>query len=112
MYRSELVPRWSCWLGLIGGPLIIVSGTAVMFTGNDPSNSLHSLQAIVTIPEFLWELFLGVYCTFWGFRRDAPILSRSTPAPAGSNGSAGSTPPLPGPPDDRMTAQAEAIPHS
>ena len=93
MYRSGLVPRRACWLGLIGGPLIIVSGTAVMLTGNDPSQSLHSLQAIATIPEFLWELFLGVYCTIWGFRRDAPILSRSTPAPAAS---AGNTPALAG----------------
>jgi len=25
----------------------------------------------------LWELFLGVYCTIWGFKRDAPILSES-----------------------------------
>ena len=77
MYQSELVPRRWCWLGLIGGPLIIVTGTAVMFTGNNPSSSLHSLQAIVTIPEFAWELFLGVYCTIWGFRRDAPVLSAS-----------------------------------
>ena len=76
MYRSELVPRRMCWLGLIGGPLIIVSGTALMFGGNHPSHTMHSLQAIVTIPE-LWELFLGVYCTIWGFRRDAPILSGS-----------------------------------
>src|ERR671927_1631269 len=44
MYRSELVPRRAAWLGLIGGPLIIISGTAVMFTGNDPSNALNSLQ--------------------------------------------------------------------
>src|SRR4051812_43897693 len=28
MYRSELVPRGACWLGLIGGPLIIITGTA------------------------------------------------------------------------------------
>ena len=77
MYRSGLVPRRAAWLGLVGGPLIIASGTAVMFTGNQPSNTLHSLQAIATIPEFLWELFLGVYCTVWGFRRDAPILSGS-----------------------------------
>jgi hypothetical protein len=31
----------------------------------------------MTIPEFAWELFLGVYCMIWGFRRDAPILSES-----------------------------------
>jgi hypothetical protein len=73
------VPRRATWLGLIGGPLIIVSGTAIMFTGNEPSHALHSLQAIVTIPEFAWELFLGVYCTIWGFRRDAPILFRERP---------------------------------
>jgi hypothetical protein len=77
MYRSGLVPRRATWLGLIGGPLIIVSGTVIMFGGNNPSHALHSLQAIVTIPEFLWELFLGIYCTIWGFRRDAPILSGS-----------------------------------
>ena len=77
MYRSGLVPRRAAWLGLVGGPLIIVSGTAVMFTGNHPSSTLHSLQSIVTAPEFLWELFLGIYCTIWGFRREAPILSGS-----------------------------------
>jgi len=32
---------------------------------------------IATIPEFAWELFLGIYCTIWGFRRDAPILSKT-----------------------------------
>jgi hypothetical protein len=78
MYRSGLVPRRMTWLGLVGGPLIIISGTAVMFSGNHPSSTLRGLQGIATIPEFLWELFLGVYCTIWGFKRDAPILSGST----------------------------------
>ena len=72
MYRTQLVPRPWPWLGLIGGPLIIISGTAVMFGGGHPSGTL---QGLATIPEALWELFLGVYCTIWGFRRDAPILS-------------------------------------
>src|SRR3954466_575379 len=78
MYRSELVPRRAAWLGLIGGPLIIVSGTAVMLTGDDPSDTLHSLQGLATIPEFLWELFLGVYCTIKGFRPSSPILRADT----------------------------------
>ena len=77
MYRSGLVPRRAAWLGLVGGPLIILSGTAVMFTGNHPSSTLRSLQAAATAPEFVWELFLGIYCTIWGFRREAPILSGS-----------------------------------
>jgi hypothetical protein len=75
MYRSGLVPRRATWLGLVGGPLIIASGTAVMFAGNHPSDTLRSLQGLATIPEAVWELFLGVYCTIWGFRRDAPILA-------------------------------------
>ncbi|HVU76768.1 MAG TPA: DUF4386 domain-containing protein [Gaiellaceae bacterium] len=75
LYRSELVPRKACWLGLIGGPLIIISGTAIIFTGNHPGSTLHGLQGVATAPEFLWELFLGVYCTVWGFRRTAPILA-------------------------------------
>src|SRR5436305_2803821 len=71
MYRTQLVPRAWTWLGLVVGPLIIISGTAVMFGGGHPSGSL---QGIATIPEGLWELFLGIYCTIWGFKRDAPIL--------------------------------------
>ena len=78
MYRTRLVPRPWPWLGLIGGPLLIATGTAIIFTGNDPSSTLRGLQSIATIPEFVWELFLGVYCTIWGFKRDAPILSGST----------------------------------
>jgi len=80
MYKSELVPRRVAWLGLIGGPLVIVTGTAVMFAGNNPSHSLRSLQGALTAPEIAWELFLGVYCLIWGFRSEAPILSGGAPA--------------------------------
>jgi hypothetical protein len=74
MYRTGLVPPRVAWLGLIGGPLIILSGTAILLGGNQPSDALHGLQGVLTIPEFLWELFLGLYCTFKGFRPSAPIL--------------------------------------
>ena len=74
MYRTQLVPRPWTWLGLVGGPLIIISGTVVMFGGN-PGDA--TIKGPASIPEALWELFLGVYCTIWGFRRDAPILSGS-----------------------------------
>jgi hypothetical protein len=75
MYRSQLVPRPWPWLGMIGGPLLFTVSTIVLFGGNHPSSTLHSLQGLVTIPEAAWELFLGVYCTIWGFRKDAPILA-------------------------------------
>jgi hypothetical protein len=44
MYRTGLVPRQWCWLGLIGGPLLIAVGTAVIFTGNNPSSGLATLK--------------------------------------------------------------------
>jgi hypothetical protein len=88
MYRTQIVPRAWTWLGLIGGPLLIITGTAILFGGNHPSSTLHSLQGIATIPEFAWELFLGLYCTIWGFRTASPILradareDRATTMPA------------------------------
>jgi hypothetical protein len=74
MFRTGLVPRNACWLGLVGGPLIIATGTAILLGGNDPSSTLRGVQGIATIPEAAWELFLGVYCTVKGFRPDSPIL--------------------------------------
>ena len=72
MYRTRLVPRPWPWLGMIGGPLLFIAGTIVMFGGNPAANGL---KGPASIPEAVWELFLGVYCTVWGFRREAPILS-------------------------------------
>jgi hypothetical protein len=77
MYRTGLVPRRATWLAFIGGPLIIISGTLILLGGNDPGSGLRAFQAIGTVPEAAWELFLGVYCTVWGFRRAAPILTAS-----------------------------------
>src|SRR3954454_17653844 len=71
MYRAGLVPRRMAWLGLVGGPLIILSGTAVMF---DIADAGGTLQGLATIPEALWELLLGIYCTVKGFRPSSPIL--------------------------------------
>ena len=75
MYRSGLIPQRMAWLGLVGGPLICLSGIAVMFDVDQPGDTL---QGLATVPEFLWELLLGVYLTAREFRA-APIL-RGTPA--------------------------------
>ncbi len=64
MFRSRLVPRRMAMLGLIGGPLIVVSGTAVLFGGIAFGGAA---QFISTIPEFAWELSLGIYLTVKGF---------------------------------------------
>ena len=89
MYRSGLVPRGMAILGLIGGPLIIISGTAVLFNVIEPGSAP---QFIATIPEFVWELSLGIYLMVKGFK-PSPILS-------GTIGDAG--------PDQRSPALAAA----
>ena len=84
MYRSGLVPRRMAWLGLIGGPLIILSGVAVMFGVGQPGGAL---QGIATLPEILWELCLCIYPIVWGFRA-APLLK-------GTRRAAAAPPPIP-----------------
>jgi Domain of unknown function (DUF4386) len=85
MFRSGLVPRGMAMLGLIGGPLIIISGTLVLFDVIEPGGSAAS---VFVIPEFLWELSLGLYLTFKGFK-PSPIISSDTgPAGVGASPSA------------------------
>jgi Domain of unknown function (DUF4386) len=72
MYSSGLVPRQMAILGLIGGPLLFVGAVGVLFQWWDAGGPV---QGLLTVPEFLWELSLGIYATVWGFRRDSPILS-------------------------------------
>lgn len=79
MYSSGLVPRRMAIFGLIGGPLIVLSGTGVIFGWWDIGSTV---QGLLTIPEFIWEAFLGIYCAIWGFRRDSPILSAHATAPS------------------------------
>ena len=84
MYRSGLVPRALAILGLVAGPLIVFSGTLVMFGVADQGGTL---QGLTTIPEALWELSLGFYPLIWGFRRvpvtedyDRELRVHGTPA--------------------------------
>jgi hypothetical protein len=71
MYTSGLVPRGMAVLGLVGGPLICLSGIAVLFGVFEQGGAG---QGIATIPEFLWELSLGIYLTVKGFK-PSPILA-------------------------------------
>ncbi len=71
MYKSGLVPRRMAWLGMIGGPLLLIGNIGVLFDLWDQTGAV----SLLVIPEFIWEAFLGIYCAIWGFRRDSPILS-------------------------------------
>jgi hypothetical protein len=65
MYRTGLVPRRLAVLGLIGGPLIVASGSAAVLGLIEPDGAVQNLSAA---PEFFWELGLGIYLIVKGFR--------------------------------------------
>ena len=79
MYRSGLVPRPMALLGLIGGPLVCASGIAVLLGVLEQGGVEQSLAAM---PEFFWELSLGIYLTVKGFR---PSAAASEPARTATN---------------------------
>ena len=70
MYRSCLVPRRLAVLGLVGGPLICLSGILVLVGVIQQGGAA---QGIATGPEFVWELGLGIWLTVKGFNA-SPIL--------------------------------------
>jgi hypothetical protein len=69
MYRSGLVPRRMALLGLIGGPLLILSFVLTLFGAYENGSGPSSLLAL---PEIAWELSIAIYATWKGFRR-SPI---------------------------------------
>ena len=76
MYKSGLVGRRMALVGLVGGTLLAASGALVLL-GFIPRGG--SIQGIMTIPEVVWEAFLGLYLTVKGFP-SAPVqaLERRT----------------------------------
>jgi hypothetical protein len=65
MYRSGLVPRGLALLGLVAGPVLLASGTGVLLGVFEPRSAP---QIIATVPEFFWELLLGIYLMVKGFK--------------------------------------------
>ena len=71
MYRSELVPRPMARLGMVAGSLALVTAVAVLFGAwEQVSGPAFAFTAL----EIVWEGFLGIYMTFWGFRSSSPLL--------------------------------------
>ena len=77
MYKSELVPRKLSIFGLIGGPLIIISGALVIL---DVVEGGGSIQGLMTLPEAFWELSIGIYLIVKGYR--TPALAALEPRAA------------------------------
>ena len=83
MYRSGLVPRRMAMLGLIGGPMLILSFVLILFgvyeNGSGPA-------FLLALPEIVWEASLGIYAVWKGFRPNpitkAVDLREKTPKPS------------------------------
>jgi hypothetical protein len=89
MYRSRLVPRVIPTLGLIGGPLLFYSAVVKMFGVND---AVSVWSGVAHLPNFFWELFLGLWMTFKGFQRSAPLMAATAADAAHPDGSATAVP--------------------
>jgi hypothetical protein len=74
MYRSRLVPRGLAMLGLIAGPMLMAAGIAVIFGVIEQGGVWQGLAAL---PEFFWELALGIWLIVKGFNPSA-VASLST----------------------------------
>ena len=68
MYRSRLMPRGFAILGLIAGPLLLARFVGVLFGVFEP---LGVLGGLMVVPEFLWELSLGLWLAVRGFNPSA-----------------------------------------
>jgi len=64
MYRSMLVPRWIALIGLVAGPLVFVSSTAVLFGAYE---QLSPVAAVGALPVFVWEMSLAFWLIVKGF---------------------------------------------
>ena len=71
VHRSGLVPRWIARLGLVGGPLVFASSTAVLFGLYSQTSAVAGLAAL---PVAAWEMSLAVFLIARGFR--APAADR------------------------------------
>ena len=71
MYKSRLVPRGIPVLGLIGAPLFTswIVGYVLGFT--EAGTAWHGIGVA---PIFFWELSLGLWMTFKGFRKESPLM--------------------------------------
>jgi hypothetical protein len=78
MYKSGLVPPRVALLGLIGGPVLMLNFVLIL-TGAYKNGAGPS--GLLTVPEAAWELFLGIYCAWKGFRTSSPIAKPAAAMP-------------------------------
>jgi len=85
LYQTRLVPRIIPTIGLIGAPLLVASALASLFGAWD---QVSSVSLLMTLPIAAWELSIGVWMTFKGFKAspdDSGVVDlnlHAEPAPA------------------------------
>jgi len=85
LYRSRLVPRAIPVIGLIGAPLFTSFIIGYIFGITDHGTTWHG---IAVAPIFIWELSVGLWMTFKGFRKDAPLMVEAAAGSASIHDSA------------------------
>jgi hypothetical protein len=71
MYSTGLMPPRLALFGVIGGPLLFASSTAVLFGSYDQTDGVAGLLAL---PEIVFEASFAIYLIVKGFR-PSPVLS-------------------------------------
>ncbi|MFJ4691517.1 DUF4386 domain-containing protein [Streptomyces sp. NPDC088766] len=77
LYRAGLVPRSLPVIGLVGAPLLVAKTMVVTFGGMD---GLSVVAWLLTLPIAAWELGLGLWLTFKGFRPSPALTPGPVPA--------------------------------
>jgi len=80
LLRAGLVPRPMAIVGMVGGALVALSGVGVLF-GLWSQGS--PVSAVATLPEIVWEAFLGIFFAFVGFRVAGRAVDRERRVIAG-----------------------------
>lgn len=71
LYQARLVPRWLPVLGFVGAVSLVVSWVAILV---GVIEAISPIAAVAALPIAVWELSLGVYLTFRGFKA-SPIIA-------------------------------------
>lgn len=74
MYKSRLVPRGMSMFGIVGGPMLFLSGMLVVLGVIDQGSAF---KAVMAVPEIIWEASLTLYLIFKGFRPSAVLEADS-----------------------------------
>jgi hypothetical protein len=74
LFRSGLVPRRFAQFGMLAGSFALLTALLVLFGAYE---QVSAPAALLTLPEAIWELSLGIYLIARGFKASSPILARS-----------------------------------